>query len=78
MKYHVIIHVPAVKIAVARRDAGILLRLKRSAVNQFLPDAIVGAEIDVLEQLSVQHLIDDAAGLPALNCNLILVLCLNP
>ena len=60
MQDHVIIHKPAVKITVARRDAGVLLRLERTAVNHLLPDTVVGAEIDVLEQLSVQHLVNDS------------------
>ena len=78
MQYHVIIHEPSVEIAIARMDARILLRLERALLYQFLPHAVVGTEIDVLEELAVEHLVDDARGLTALHADHILTwtLCL--
>ena len=59
MQYHVIIHKPAVEIAVTRMNARILLRLKRAFLYQFLPHAIIGTEIDVLKKLSIELFVDD-------------------
>ena len=47
-------------------NARILLWLERTFLYEFLPHAIVGAEVDVFEQLSVEHLINDSSGLLAL------------
>ncbi len=49
---------PAVEVAVARGDAGVVLRLEGAAVDDLLPDAVVGGEIDVLEELAVDERVD--------------------
>ena len=58
MKDLFLIHIPSVEIAVARSDAGIMLRFEGALVDQLLPYTVVGGEIDMLEQLSVQHGVD--------------------
>ncbi len=75
MKHPLIIHEPAVKIAVARRDAGKVFRLERTFVNQLLPHSVVGRKVDVFEQLAIQHLVNDTAWTAALHIYLILLLC---
>lgn len=56
-------------------NARILLWLKRTLLYEFLPHTIVGTEIDVLEELSIEHLINDASRLLALHRDGILFLC---
>ena len=60
VEHHVIVHIPAVEVTVAWWNARILFRLERTFLNQFLPHTVVGTEIDMLEELSVEHLVDDA------------------
>ena len=74
MKHHIIVHKPPVEVTVTRMNAGILFRFEGSFLYKFLPDTIVGTEIDMLEELSIEHLIDDSRGLFALDCNLIFIL----
>ena len=56
-------------------DARKLLRFERAFLDEFLPHAIVGREIDVLEELAVEHLVDDARWTLALDADFILALC---
>ena len=74
MKHLVVIHEPTIEIAVAWMNARILLRFERTFLNEFLPNTIVGTEIDVFEELSIEHLVNDARGLLALHGNCILTL----
>ena len=60
MQHVVSIGEPAVEIAVARRDAGVVFRLEGTAVDDLLPHAVVGGEIDVLEELAVDQRVDAA------------------
>ena len=59
MQHHVVVHKPSVEIAVTRMDARILLGLKGAFLYELLPDTIVGTEVDVFKELSIEHLIDD-------------------
>ena len=78
VQHLMIVHKPTIKVAIARMDARILLGFERALLYQLLPHAIVGTEVDVLKQLSVQlsvqHLVNNTRRLFALNRNLILVL----
>ena len=51
-----------------------LLRFERPFLDEFLPYAVVGTEIDVFEELSVEHLVYDTGGLFALYRDLIFLL----
>ena len=55
MEHDIVVHKPAVEIAVTGRNAREVLILERPFVQQFLPHSVVGREIDVLEKLTVEH-----------------------
>ena len=76
MQHHVIIHKPSVEVSVTWMNARILLWLERTLLYEFLPYTIVGTEIDVFKELSVEHLVNDARGLLALNRDCVLLLCI--
>ena len=54
--------------------ARILLRLKRTFLHKFLPNAVVGAKINMFKELSVEHFVDNTRRLFALYLDFILVL----
>ena len=61
-----LVHEPSVEITVPRRNAGIVLGLERPLIDEFLPYPVVRGEIDVLEQLSIQHRVDGTCRFPGL------------
>ena len=67
MQHRVVGGEPSVEISVPRRDSRIVLRLERPFVDEFLPHTVVRGEIDVLEELSVQHRVDVPGRLPGLH-----------
>ena len=69
-----VMHHPALEVD-GWMDARILLRFEGTFLNQFLPHTIVGTKIDMLKELSIEHLVDHARGFPTIDCDCVLTLC---
>ena len=76
MQHLLIVHKPTIEIAIAWMDTWIMFRLERAFENQFLPNAIVGREVDMFEQLTIQQFVDIAISLLCIDLYRYFFLCI--
>ena len=51
----IVVHEPAVEIAVTGRDAGVMFVFERAFIQKLLPYSVVCRKRDVFEKLAVEH-----------------------